>query len=131
MPLAHGYSYLSVVSPLHQQKIMVWYAISSKQTNDPIFFNGMIAGMKYRELLVHHFCPKAGRLNVTCRYWFFQDGACLHRTVDVFALLETTFDEKLIAFNAKQFMGHGIEWSPYSADQVRLFLMELHRKQNP
>ena len=108
--------HLSAISPLHPQRVTVWCAISSKRIVGPVFIDGMVTGVKYRELLERHFGPEAGRLNMTRRYWFMQDGARPHRTADVFMWLETTFGERLIALDAEKFTGHGIEWPPYSPD---------------
>ena len=86
--------HLNVV--FHAQRIMVCYVIPLKRITGPVFIDGMVTGVKYRELLEHHFDPEMGRRNMTSRYWFMQDGARPNRTADIFTCLETTFGECLI-----------------------------------
>ena len=85
-------SHLSVVSPLHPQKFMMWCAMSSKRLIGPIFIDGIGTEMKYRKLLEHHFDPEVGSLNMTSRYCFMQDGTCPQRTSDIFTWVETKFN---------------------------------------
>ena len=61
------YPHLSVVSPLHPQKITMWCAISSKRIIHPMFTDGMVIGMKCRELLEEDFDPEASCFNLTSR----------------------------------------------------------------
>ena len=69
-----GNHHLSAVSTLQAKRITLCCVLSSKRLNGPIFIDGMVTGMKYRELLERHFSIEAGRLIMTRLNWFMQDG---------------------------------------------------------
>ena len=83
--------------------------LSSKRLIGPIFIDGMVTGMKYRELLEHHFSIEAGRLIMTRLNWFMQDGggggARPHRIADIFMWFGMAFNERLIALDQKNSRG--------------------------
>lgn len=103
-------------APLKSIRVTLWCAISSCGIIGPFFFEGNVNHERYREMLENDFIPTAQGLEAVDDFWFMQDGATPHRTIDVFNLLDEHFHGRVIGLNYESRYGCGIEWPPYSPD---------------
>lgn len=97
-------------------RVTVWCAISAKGIIGPFFFEDNVTGEGYRKMLEEEFIPAAQGLDAIDDFWFMQDGARPHRTLNVFELLDEHFHGRVIGLEYESRYGCGIEWPPYSPD---------------
>lgn len=74
--------HLSVIRPLHPQKVSVWCAISHGGIIGPFFLSKYVDQHVYRDEVLNKFIPKAQSKRQVSNFWFQQDGATSHRTED-------------------------------------------------
>ena len=97
----------AVEVPLHDQKVLVWCAISGSNVFGPYYFNGCVNKTNYQEMLETFFWPKVNRIRDRQKYYFQQDGATPHRAMTVQTYLTGKFKEKFIDKS---------KWPPRSPD---------------
>lgn len=107
--------HLAIATPAHPKRVTVWCAMSSAIIG-PIFIEGNVTSQKYQELLERNFLPQIRRRHLVQDYWFQQDGAGPHRTVDVLQSLSTMFNGHIIGLDCDRVTDSGLEWPPYSPD---------------
>lgn len=98
---------VGVEAPLHDQKILVWCAISAKRIFGPYYFENSVNQHNYLEMLQSFFWPKVLRTADYKKYFFQQDGATPHTATAVQTWLGRRFQEKFINKNL---------WPPRSPD---------------
>jgi hypothetical protein len=91
--------------PLHDQKLGVWVAISSRHIVGPLFFEETVNIKCYCSML-HDFIGLLEEDEITCS-WFQQDGATAHTANNSMKLLNEIFGEHVISRNL---------WPPYLPD---------------
>ncbi len=89
---------------LHPQKIGVWCAISRARIIGPIFFEGVVTGEVYRNI-IEQFISLLEPDDAYC--WFQQDGARCHTSAETMDMLRSFFDDRLISSGL---------WPPRSPD---------------
>lgn len=99
--------YIGVEKPLHDQKILVWCAISAKRVFGPFYFEENVNQYNYRDMLINYFWPKVLRTAEYEKYYFQQDGAKPHTAETVQTWLHGKFGKKFIDKNL---------WPPRSSD---------------
>lgn len=104
------------VTKMKPEKVTVWCAISAKGIIGPFFFNDTVNSERYKEMLEDFFIPSAQGLDAIDDFWFMQDGAKPHRTLEVFELLDEHFHGRVIGLEYESRYGCGIEWPPCSPD---------------
>lgn len=98
---------VGVEVPLHDQKILVWCAISANRVFGPYYFEDTVDQHNYLEMLKKDFWPKVLRTADYEKYHFQQDGATPHTATAVQTWLGQSFKEKFINKNL---------WPPRSPD---------------
>jgi len=102
-----SYLYEGIEMPLHDEKVLVWCAISAKKIYGPYFFENTVNQYNYLEMLKKFFWPKHLRTDEYQKYYFQQDGATPHTANTVQDWLISKFSEKF--FDKKM-------WPPRSPD---------------
>lgn len=108
--------YISIVTQAYPQRLTVWCAMNSSTIIGPVFIEGNVTSHKYKELLEEKFYPEIRHRHMVRNYWFQQDGARPHRTLEVLKSLSTTFHGHVIGLDHEKVTDSGIEWPPYSPD---------------
>jgi transposase len=93
--------------PLHDEKVLVWCAISAKGIYGPHFFENSVNQHNYLEMLKTFFWRRFAQISSTEKYYFQQDGATPHTANTVQNWLGDKFSEKFV--NKKM-------WPPRSPD---------------
>jgi len=88
--------YIGVEAPLHDQKILVWCAISAKRIFGPYFFENTVNQHNYLEMLKNFFWPKILKTAEYEKYYFQQDSATPHKATIVQTWLKDKFGKKFI-----------------------------------
>ena len=88
--------YIGVETPLHDQKILVWCAISVNRVFGPYYFENSVNQHNYLEMLKNFFWPKMLKTADYQKYYFQQDGAKPHTALSVQNWLKGKFGQKLI-----------------------------------
>jgi hypothetical protein len=84
--------------PLHDEKLLVWCAISEHGIIGPFVFDGTVNSQRYREMLSNFFFPRLRALRIPlASTWFQQDGATAHCSNENLELLESKFGDRLIS----------------------------------
>ncbi|GFV45856.1 uncharacterized protein TNCV_2322161 [Trichonephila clavipes] len=85
-----------VETPLHPEKLTVWYALWAGGIKGPYFFkndeghNVTVNGDRYRAMITNFFIPELNNHDVQ-ELWFQQDGATCHTARATIDLLKDTF----------------------------------------
>ncbi len=90
--------------------------MSSEVIIGPIFIEGTVTSIKYKEMLEKDFFPEIRRLRNIRGFWYQQDGATPHRTIEVLQCLHNIFQDRLITLDYEKVTENGLEWPPYSPD---------------
>lgn len=98
---------IGIETPLHDEKVLVWCAISAAKIYGPYFFSESVNQDNYLSMLKIFFWPKHLRTAEYKKYFFQQDGATPHTANTVQTWLTTKFNEKFV--NKKT-------WPPRSPD---------------
>ena len=85
-----------IETPLHDQKILVWCAISANRIFGPYYFEDTVKKENSLEMLKQFFWPKVLRTAEHDRYYFQQDGARPHTAAIVQTWLNSKFGNKFI-----------------------------------
>ena len=82
--------------PLHDQKVLVWCAISANSVFGPYFFEESVNKDNYLHMLQNYFSPKLLRTAAYQNYYFQQDGATPHTANIVQEYLSRKFSARFI-----------------------------------
>ena len=93
--------------PLHDQKVLVWCAISSERIYGPYFFEESVNQQNYLAMLKFYFWTRHLHMPDYKNYYFQQDGATPHTASIVQNFLFSKFKSKFI---------DKTKWPPYSPD---------------
>ncbi|GFX45765.1 DDE_3 domain-containing protein [Trichonephila clavipes] len=91
-----------VETPLHPEKLTVWYALWAGRIIGPYFFkndeghNVTVNGDRYRAMITNFFIPELNNHDVQ-ELWFQKDGATCHTARATIDLLKDTFGDRLIS----------------------------------
>ncbi|GFW41594.1 putative DD41D transposase [Trichonephila clavipes] len=91
-----------VETPLHPEKLTVWFALWAGGIIGPYFFkndeghNVTVNGDRYRAMITNFFIPELNNHDVQ-ELWFQQDGATCHTTCHTIDLLKDTLGDRLIS----------------------------------
>lgn len=96
-----------IEKPLHDAKVLVWCAITSRKVYGPYFFEESVNQHNYLHMLKSFFWPRHYRLKDAKKYYFQQDGATPHTANLVQDYLKDKFGD--------QFIGKK-QWPPRSPD---------------
>ena len=96
-----------IEQPLHDQKILVWCAISVNRVFGPFFFDDNVNQLNYQEMLKTYFWPKLLRTAEYEKYHFQQDRAKPHTATLVQTWLTSKFARNFIDKDS---------WPPRSPD---------------
>lgn len=97
--------------PLHDEKLLVWCAMSEHGIIGPFVFNNTVNSQRYREMLNDFFFPRLRALRIPlATTWFQQDGATAHCANETLQLLQTKFGDRIISRRTQQ------PWPPRSPD---------------
>ena len=99
--------YEGIETPLQDEKVLVWCAISAEKIYGPYFFSESVNQYNYLSMLKNYFWPKLIRTKESNLYYFQQDGATPHTANNVQTWLTTKFGSKFV--NKKM-------WPPRSPD---------------
>jgi hypothetical protein len=99
--------FLGVEIPLHDQKVMVWCAISAAKVYGPHFFSENVNQHNYLDMLKNFFWKRHLNVEKYKEYYFQQDGATPHTTNKVQEWLKDKFSEKFV---------DKLSWPPRSPD---------------
>ncbi|GFX07781.1 uncharacterized protein TNCV_4160501 [Trichonephila clavipes] len=108
-----------VETPLHPEKLAVWYALWAGGIIGPYFFkhdeghNVTVNGDRYRALITNFFIPELNNHDVQ-ELWFQQDCATCHTARAAIDLLKDTFGDRLISRFGP------VNWPPRSCDLTPL-----------
>ncbi|GFX93955.1 putative DD41D transposase [Trichonephila clavipes] len=108
-----------VETPLHPEKLTVWYALWAGGIMGPYFFkndeghNVTVNGDRYRAMIINFFIPELNNHDVQ-ELWFQQDGATYHTARATIDLLKDTFGDRLISRFGP------VNWPPRSCDLTPL-----------
>ena len=98
---------IGIETPLHDEKVLVWCAISAAKIYGPYFFSESVNQDNYLSMLKNFFWSKHLRTAEYKRYFFQQDGATPYTANTVQTWLTTKFNVKFV--NKKT-------WPPRSPD---------------
>lgn len=87
---------LGVEKPLHDQKVLVWCAISAKRIFGPYYFEDYVNQHNYLNMLNSFFWPKVLKTAEYEKYYFQQDGARPHTATAVQTWLYDKFGQKFV-----------------------------------
>lgn len=87
---------IGVEKPLHDEKILVFCAISDKRVYGPYYFEETVNQDNYLTMLRDWLWPKVLRTAEYQKYYFQQDGATPHRADSVQTWLKSKFGKKFI-----------------------------------
>ncbi|GFY28685.1 uncharacterized protein TNCV_3440521 [Trichonephila clavipes] len=110
-----------VETPLHPEKLTVWYALWAGGIIGPYFFkndeghNVTVNGDRYRATITNFFIPELNNHDVQ-ELWFQQDGATCHTARATIDLLKDTFGDRLISRFGP------VNWPPRSCDLTPLVI---------
>jgi len=96
-----------IETPLHDQKVLVWCAISCDQTYGPYFFEESVNQANYLDMLKNFFWKKHSKMPNYHLNYFLQDGATPHTANNVQEYLRSKFLDR---FFDKE------KWPPRSPD---------------
>ena len=102
-------------TPLHTQKVTVWYGFHARGVIGPYFFveendrHVTFNGERYRAMLEDYLWTELDELDIS-DMWFQQDGAANHTARVTIDLLKGKFGERVISRNGP------VEWQPRSCD---------------
>ena len=99
--------YNGIELPLHDEKVLVWCAISAERIFGPYFFSESVNQHNYLEMIQTFFWPKLLRTSNYQKYYFQQDGATPHTANSVQEWLKSKFSDKFL---------HKKMWPPRSPD---------------
>ncbi|GFU37792.1 putative transposable element [Trichonephila clavipes] len=108
-----------VETPLHPEKLTVWYALWAGGIMGPYFFKNdegrkvTVNGDRYRAMITNIFIPELNNHDVQ-ELWFQQDGATCHTARTTIDLLKDTFGDRLISRFGP------VNWPPRSFDLTPL-----------
>ncbi|GFU04208.1 putative DD41D transposase [Trichonephila clavipes] len=108
-----------VETPLHPEKLTVWYALWAGGIIGQYFFkndeghNVTVNGDRYRAIITNFFIPELNNHDVQ-ELWFQQDGATCHTARATIDLLKDTFGDRLIS------RFEPVNWPPRSCDLTPL-----------
>ncbi|GFV15212.1 putative transposable element [Trichonephila clavipes] len=108
-----------VETPLHPEKLTVWYTLWAGGIIGPYFFkndeghNVTVNGDRYRAMITNFFIPELNNHDVQ-ELWFQQDGATCHTARATIDLLKGTFGDRLISRFGP------VNWPPRSCDLTPL-----------
>ncbi|GFW30346.1 transposable element Tc3 transposase [Trichonephila clavipes] len=108
-----------VETPLHREKLTVWYAFWAGGIIGPYFFknyeghNVTVNGDRYRAKITNFFIPDMNNHDVQ-EVWFQQDGATCHTARATIYLLKDTLGDHLISRFGP------VNWPPRSCDLTPL-----------
>ena len=102
--------------PLHDQKIMIFAAITSGHVIGPIFFESCANQHTYHDMIINEFIPKLKRAyeNQIDHLIYQQDSAPPHVTNKVLSKLREIFNDNLITKNG--WLNGMAKWPPRSTD---------------
>ncbi|GFV19054.1 putative transposable element [Trichonephila clavipes] len=109
----------TVETPLHPEKLTVWFALWAGGIIGPYFFrndeghNVTVNGDRYRAMITNFFIPELKNHDVQ-ELWFQQDGATCHTARATIDLLKDTFGDHLISRFGP------VNWPPRSCDLTPL-----------
>lgn len=98
------------------KRITVWCAICEAGIFGPVFIDRNVNGELYKQLLIEEFIPFAQGMDAIDRFWFMQDGALPHRTIEVFRVLDEHFTGRVLGLGYNSRHNGGMDWPPYSPD---------------
>ncbi|XP_054160040.1 uncharacterized protein LOC128958250 [Oppia nitens] len=110
----------SVAVPLHSKRVTVWCAMSANAIIGPIFLEESVTGIVYLDKCIEPFIEIVDGMGKIDNYWFQQDGARAHRTMDVLDRIQKCFEDRVIGLDFPEKTGSGIDWPPYSPDLTPL-----------
>jgi hypothetical protein len=93
--------------PLHDEKVLIWCAISCDEVYGPYFFEGSVNQHKYLHMLKHFFWKGHCRARNHQKYYFLQDGATPHTARIVQKYLGQKFGPRFFTKD---------KWPPRSCD---------------
>jgi hypothetical protein len=97
--------------PLHDEKLLVWCAMSEHGIIGPFFFDGTVKSKNYGDMLREFFLPRLRALRIPLKStWFQQDGATVHCSNENLELLESKFGDRVISRRTRR------PWPPRSPD---------------
>jgi Helix-turn-helix domain (DUF4817) len=97
--------------PLHDEKLLVWCAMSEHGIIGPFVFDGTVNSQRYREMLTEYFFPMLRRMRIPlASTWFQQDGATAHCSNENLEFLQSKFGDRLISRRTQR------PWPPRSPD---------------
>ncbi|GFY07763.1 transposable element Tc3 transposase [Trichonephila clavipes] len=108
-----------VETPLHPEKLTVWFALWAGGIIGPYFFkndeghNVTVNGDRYRAMTTNFFIPELNSHDVQ-ELWFQQDGATCHIARATIDLLKDNFSDRLISRFGP------VNWPPRSCDLTPL-----------
>ena len=94
----------------HGAKVMAWVGIVDGQVLPVHWFSGSVDDPTYLEMLRTKVWPAIRNRASQKQYWFQQDGASPHCTLDVLSFLESKFGDRIISRRSQH------HWPPYSPD---------------
>jgi len=105
-----------VERPLHPEYLTVWMAISGSGLIGSFFFYDTVNAERYQIMLENEFFPAARANGQINGFWFQQDGATPHRTLDVKNCIHSVFFDRIIGLGFTSEEGEEIAWPPHSPD---------------
>ena len=90
---------VDVETPLHDQKILVWCAISAKRVFGPFYFEDTVDQHNYLDMMKKFFWPKLLKTADYKKYHFQQDSVTPHTAIAVQTWLGQKFENKFIDKN--------------------------------
>ncbi len=96
--------------PLHDEKLLVWCAMSEHGIIGPFIFDGTVNSQRYREMLHDCFFPRLRALRIPLASAWFQQDATAHCSNENLQLLGSKFGDRLISRRTER------PWPPRSPD---------------
>lgn len=100
-------------TPLHPQKLGVWIGLSRRRLVGPIFFQGTINALRYREEILEPFINQLDDQELREGY-FQQDGSPVHCTLENLNFIQEFFGNRVISRNTP------VAYPPRSCDLTTL-----------